>query len=327
MLAWITYYFIEKKIRHKKSPWTVPILVATFAVTGFVGVLVSSELIKSYFSFTQSGVFPKAMINLDKATKDFDMLNGLNQVKKDDLFYINKTGGDGLQTLFLGDSNMQQYAPRLLNLLKNNKLNNRGAILITECGVPPFAHTINNQSRDSALLISSFTHELESNPKVDRVVIASRWCTYFVKNSRWKTDGMSLGVPSGQQKAMEELDCLIKNIAKHDKKIFLVLNIPTGSELDPKKMYPRNFVGSMDSRKKVLTKESFLRENGTLLANIAAVARKNGAEVIDPLDYLCTNGICIAEDEKGVPIRFDEGHLRPGYVREHVKYLDHTVEP
>ena len=81
----------------------------------------------------------------------------------------------------------------------------------------------------------------------------------------------------------------------------------------------------MDSRKKVLTKESFLKEHGSLLAEIAAVARKNGAEVIDPLDYLCTNGICIAEDEKGVPIRFDDGHLCPGYVRDHVKYLDQTV--
>jgi hypothetical protein len=327
ILTVLTYYFIEKKIRHNKSTWTVLTLVATFAATGFVGVLVTNKLIKSYFNFTHSGIFHKAMIDLDKAAKDCDMLNGLNQIKNDDLFYINKTGGDGLQTLFLGDSNMQQYAPRLLNLLKNNKLNDRGAILITECGVPPFAHTISNQSRDSAQLISSFIQEIECNPKVDRVVIASRWCTYFGKNSRWKTDGISLETPAGKEKAMGELDTLIKNIVKHGKKVFLVLNIPTGSELDPKKMYPRNFIGSMDSRKKVLTKESFLKEHGSLLAEIAAVARKNGAEVIDPLDYLCTNGICIAEDEKGVPIRFDDGHLCPGYVRDHVKYLDQTVAP
>jgi hypothetical protein len=126
---------------------------------------------------------------------------------------------------------------------------------------------------------------------------------------------------------MTELDELLKKIAKHGKKIFLVLNIPTGSELDPKGIYQRNFIGSTESRKKILTKEFFVKENGALLSEIALTARKNGAEVIDPLDYLCTNGICIAEDENGIPIRFDEGHLRPGYVRDHVKYLDHTVEP
>jgi len=60
---------------------------------------------------------------------------------------------------------------------------------------------------------------------------------------------------------------------------------------------------------------------------IASVAKQNGAEVIDPMDYLCTNGVCIAEDMDGIPIRYDDGHLRPGYVRDHVKYLDFTVEP
>jgi len=53
----------------------------------------------------------------------------------------------------------------------------------------------------------------------------------------------------------------------------------------------------------------------------------NGAELIDPMDYLCTNGVCIAEDDNGVPIHFDDGHLCSGYVRENVKYLDRTVEP
>jgi len=264
---------------------------------------------------------------LHKAAKDVDMLNGLKQIKNNRLFYINKTGGNGFQTLFLGDSNMQQYAPRLLYLLKDNKVEDRGAILITECGVPPLSHTMSNQARDSSQLISNFNQELESNPKVDRVVIASRWCSYFGKNSRWTTDGLSLDTPEGKGKAMTELDELLKKIAKHGKKIFLVLNIPTGSELDPKGIYPRNFTGSTESRKKILTKEFFVKENGALLSEIALTARKNGAEVIDPLDYLCTNGICIAEDENGIPIRFDDGHLTPDYVRDHVKYLDHTVEP
>ena len=85
ILTVLTYYFIEKKIRHNKSTWTVLILVATFAATGFIGVLVTNKLIKSYFNFTHSGIYHKAMIDLDKAAKDCDMLNGLKQIKNNDL--------------------------------------------------------------------------------------------------------------------------------------------------------------------------------------------------------------------------------------------------
>ena len=138
---------------------------------------------------------------------------------------------------------------------------------------------------------------------------------------------MPLDSDEGKKKALSKLDSFVKSIINQGKKVYLVLNIPTGLELDPKGIYPRNFRGSGESKQKILTKDSFLNENGALLSEIASVARRNGAKVIDPLDYLCTNGVCIAEDENGIPIRFDDGHLRPGYVREHVKYLDETVAP
>jgi hypothetical protein len=175
--------------------------------------------------------------------------------------------------------------------------------------------------------MSSFIKELEANPKINRVVIASRWCSYFSKNTKWKTNGASLETSAGKLEAMQELDACLRSIQHHGGRIFLVLTIPTGSVLDPKGIYPRNFKGTNSSKKKIMTKEEFLKGSGEILSEIAAVGRKNGAEVIDPLDYLCTNGVCIAEDENGIPIRFDDGHLRPGYVREHVKYLDRTVEP
>jgi hypothetical protein len=320
ILSVITYGFIEKKIRHNKSPRTVPILVVLFILTGFAGFLASSKLVTSHYTSPRSAL-------LYQAAKDSDMLKGLAAVNKSGLFYVHKVGGNGPQTLFLGDSNMQQYAPRLLNLLKDNQAEERGAILMTENGMLPLGNTVSNQSRDSSLLISSFKKELETNNKIDRVVIASRWCTYFGVTSRWKTDGISLATFAGKQKALDELDALLGTLVKQGKKVFLVLSIPTGSELDPKGIYPRNFMGFQESRERILTKETFLKKNGELLSEIASIGRQNGAEVIDPIDYLCTNGICIAEDELGIPIRFDDGHLRPGYVRERVKYLDGTVAP
>jgi hypothetical protein len=76
----------------------------------------------------------------------------------------------------------------------------------------------------------------------------------------------------------------------------------------------------------VLTKEKFLKEYGPLLDQIASVAKANGASVIEPVDYLCKDGICIVEDENG-PIHYDFGHLRSSFVRDKVKYLDATMAP
>jgi len=63
-----------------------------------------------------------------------------------------------------------------------------------------------------------------------------------------------------------------------------------------------------------------------ILSKIARVAGENGARVIDPADFLCPDGVCLNETSEG-PIRYHLSHLRPGFVRDHVTYLDQTVSP
>jgi hypothetical protein len=320
ILSIFTYYFIEGKIRHNKSRWIISTLVAVFLIIGLFGFIISKGNVPVHYN-------PPSLSKLNQASSDVDMLAGLSEVKRSGVFYIHKIGGSGNQTLFLGDSNMQQYAPRIVQLLKDKKNEQRGGILITECGAPAIPNTTSSEGKSSARLLKNVEAELLNNPKIDRVVIAARWCNYFSQPSRWKCNGLSLDTRDGREKALSELDSLLRNITAQGKRVYMILNIPTGSELDPKGFYPRKFSGKVDPNRKKLTKESFLQENGAVLNEIISIARKNGAEVIDPMDYLCTNGICIAEDEGGIPIRFDDGHLRPGYVKYRVKYLDRTIEP
>jgi hypothetical protein len=51
------------------------------------------------------------------ATRDHDSLAGLECLGDAKLFSFNHAGGEGPQTLYIGDSNAQQYAPRILRLL------------------------------------------------------------------------------------------------------------------------------------------------------------------------------------------------------------------
>jgi hypothetical protein len=169
--------------------------------------------------------------------------------------------------------------------------------------------------------------EIATNPRVDRVVIAARWSLYFEKQTDWSASGISLRETQGRDEALKKLDAFLKRLQSADKKTTLVLRMPTGGELDPKNHIQRTMRGVSYCENPALTKAAVIEREGVINSEIAFIGRKNGAIVIDPLDYLCTNGICINEDAAGVPIRYDEGHLRPGYVREQVKFLDQTVAP
>ena len=322
VLTVLTYYFIEKKIRHNKAKWTIPALVAAFLMTGILGLL-------AFFGKTPMRYDPSMVTRIKKindAINDRNMMAGWTQEKCSNGFILNRAGGEGLQTLFLGDSNAQQYAPRILEEIQSHPTGERGAIFIAEGGVVPIPNVSREHSSEWDKMFTILDQQLAVNPKIDRVVIAARWCNYFAKNGDWKINGFSLGEFSGREKAIESLGDLIEKIVSTGRSVSLVLATPTGSELDPRAMFKRGFLG-LSAREPYLSKDIFLRPNEELLNAIEAIGRSHGARVIDPMDYLCRNGDIMLLDEKGIPICYDDHHLRPGYVREHVKYLDETVAP
>jgi hypothetical protein len=320
LLATLTYYLIEKKIRHHKSRWTLPILVTLFILTGIAGWLISCRVIPA------REISPE-MQKIQNAIADRNTMQGLIPLPsgKTHVAYY-KTGGNGPQTLFVGDSNAQQYAPRIFKLLKSNKEEDRGCFFITAGAVPPIPNVINNEKPGCLVLMKIFDDILVSNPKIDRIIFAGLWHGYFLPKSLYHYKGEAMSTPSGQKVSIAELGSKIKKLKESGKAVTIVMSIPTGNELDPKNFFCRNFIGVQRVSNKILKKEIFLKQNGAILSRIASTARENGAEVIDPMDYLCTNGVCISENEDG-PICLDAYHLRPGYVRDHVKYLDQTVAP
>ena len=318
ILTLLTYYFIEKKIRHSKSKWTLPLLVSAFLIVGMVGASIWQGVIPARAR-------PAEILKFIHAIQDRDSLAGWRFLPGHKNILVTTVGGDGPQTLFLGDSNMQQYAPRIAELLKNNKGEQRGAMMISRGGVPPIPFATQDQTVGCGDLIEQFRRTLDQDPRIDRVVIAARWGLYFMRDASWKIDGVSMADDSAKKKALSELDGLITEIVAKGKSVTLVSAMPTSNELDPKRMCPRGFDGSYARKNKILTQKDFMKENA-ILEEIMALGRKSHVEVIDPMEVLCVNGICIAEDENG-PNHYDANHLRPSFVRDKVKYLDQTVAP
>jgi len=320
LLSALTYYFIEKRLRHDKSRLIVPTLVAAFLITGLLGLLAWQKVL-------MPRPLPNEIFKFKSALEDKDSLRGLVGLNGPKSLCFDQIGGTGATTLFFGDSNMQHYAPRIVELLKNNSgPEKRGALLLTGGGCPPLPEVTIDGNKGCLELFPKLNDLLNQENGIDRIVIAARWDLYFSKDTSYRFHGEKLCEASTKQKVLNRFGELIHQLVEKGKKVTVVLSTPNDGVLDPRHFYKRDFAGSYSKNLKTFSKQDYLNKNGALEHEIAEVAIANGAEIIDPLDSLCVNGICIAENEDG-PIRYDINHLRPGYVREHIHYLDRTVAP
>lgn len=316
----LTYYLIEKKIRHNPSRWIVPTLITAFVVIGLIGLLISKEVIVPKHNTL-------AFTKVSQAMKDNGVQDGFETIPDTKYGKIRRIGGNGLQTVFLGDSHMQQYAPRMDVILKNGNNESRGAIFIAAPATLPIQGLVTPEWNNGQDLMVSFWKEVKENPKIDRVVIGARWGGgAFSSNSKAYYYGLSLSDPSSLDVVMWELEKNVRILQEMGKKVYLLLDIPTGSELDPKNLYVRSFISPISSGVRRLKVADFLQIDKPFRDKLLAISQSTGATIIDPIPFLSENNFCTAVNEDG-PIRCDDSHLRPGYVREHVKYLDITVKP
>ena len=318
LLSVSTYYLIEQKIRRNTSRWTVPFLVSAFMLIGIVGLSVWMNFIP-----------PKPLSDLgkkiDAARNENFTVKDVTDVREIKGIYILKTGGNGPQTIFLGDSNCQMYEARITGLIGGNTGEERGAIFIANGGTPPLPEVEGNHHH-AYHLIEVMKKTVAENPRVDRVVIVARWGMYFDQDSDYFLEGQRISHPFVMDRVIDKLGKLISELTTSGKKVAVVLNTPSDRLLSPENLYSRNVFGKLDSNPRVYTQAAFIKRYGVVRDKIASVAKKSGATVIDPLGSLSVDGICLAENEDG-PIYKDEGHLRRSYISKHISFLDDTVAP
>jgi hypothetical protein len=107
-----------------------------------------------------------------------------------------------------------------------------------------------------------------------------------------------------------------------------VLNIPTGSQLDPRYIAKRDlkaFPKVLSVREGVVKRADLENAYGRIQADLADVGRISGALIISPMDHLCSPD-CAGLDSGGDPKYKDAAHLRPSYVRRSADFMDVTVK-
>ena len=228
--------------------------------------------------------------------------------------------------LFVGDSSMQQYYPRIETLLSDSTFQKHDAVFATRPGCAPGVVEMPTESEAKQNACRNFIRNIVNyaqDPKVESVVIAASWYAYFF--GPWNVIAGPLkeeSLKTGSDAAFESLRKTVTEFRQSGKSVYLVLNIPIGGDLDPRAYWPallpnpdampnygKNKVRVMTALKPI---ESKLRK----------VAEETGAIVIDPLQSLCDETSCPPFDAAGKSMYRDLWHLRPSYVRQNVKFLD-----
>jgi peptidoglycan/LPS O-acetylase OafA/YrhL len=319
-LSVAVYYLIEKPLRYHHAKWVMPTLIASYVFTCATGFLVWGGWIPVRNA--------RILAPVGIASGDKSFFDGLTSVSSE--VQVFKVGGNGKQTLFIGDSNMMQYAPRVHELLKNNNDSARGAVFACYAGLPPIPSYRRAEDNFQRSLFPEIGRILRSTPHVDRVVIACLWPEYFTgKKSMNRSWDVPANTDQGKKIALESLESFMQQMAYSGRRVSLVLCVPYGLKLSPIEYLRRSFSGATLRKIDPTSAAEFLNANGyaELCGELTQKAANAWAEVIDPMDTLTHDGWCDYVDEQGIPIRYDHAHLRPGFVRTHVRYLDHTMLP
>lgn len=320
ILAFLTYQYVERPIRfsaNKTRPAIV--LCAVMTLCGSIGYVTFSGLIPPYSHSQGVDRFVRA------ATEDYWPPGHHNVRQAWVKVGFFRLGSGRRHVLFIGDSNLQQYYPRIARILADHPLNTHSAVFATRGMCALGAVEIVGQFRAACKEHLQDTVRYANDPDVDTIVVGGTWYLYFV-DFRDDHFGEAGPLKPGTDRALDNLGRVVADWVSKGKRVYLVLNMPVGISLDPREMIRRTLLPPafrVDIHSPA--RSAIDAALGPIDARLERIARQTGATVIDPVPSLCNATSCPAVAPDGEPMYHDANHLRPSYVRENVRFLDETI--
>jgi peptidoglycan/LPS O-acetylase OafA/YrhL len=316
-LAGLTYFLVEKPLRFGKSgPVKAVTLLAVMAAIGLAG----------YFTYARGGFAfrnPGAE-DLVAAAQDFE------HVEEEEVALGNPRAE---QTILVGDSTMEQYIPRVRELIAQGTidLKRNRVIFDVHGGCPPIPDIARDRNPACAPFVDKVLPTLDGD-KVKTVALTAFWTNHFTDTEYYlRSDPSKVLLRDSevaQDRALGNFAALIFHLVDAGKRVFVLLETPSSNAYDPIKMMPTGWRRLL-ARPKI--PESPTRSNiqelvGKISDKIQRAAEMAGARVIKPLDYLCDEKICPISTD-GHFRYIDNYHLRASFVRDHATYIDQIFRP
>jgi peptidoglycan/LPS O-acetylase OafA/YrhL len=329
LLAALTYRFVELPIRHRRTRGRATRRLATgMGLAALCGIAVMVRLVPERIETNGAGIYLAALNDAEfpsptmgPFTYDGIMFQRI-QTKARDV------------TVFLGDSVVQQYGPRIAAQLARDPSRFNSVIFATAGGCPPLRHTVRLPKLRFPMCPQTVAaaYRLASTPEVKKVVIGAAWYGYFNPAQRelvYDDGAVRADFPSSraQELALMSLEQSIAQLRTLGKDVYLVLQPPAGAEFDPRSMYTGSRLDELRPRLHIKPFDivAFNARVRAQRSRLVAIAAKTGARIIDPSKAMCSAVICPVVAADGAPLYTDSIHMRPVYTRKVAHFLDQTI--
>ena len=338
VLGWVSFQFVEQPLRRKMQKMTGLRQLAWFAWGALPVVLFAIAInIDDGINWRYQGRNLGQLLKYETALDDWGYPSNCGRMDLFGKLRLCKIPGEGHNSvLFIGDSEVEQWWPRLKQLDGSN-LNRREIVLATYGGCPPLPRVNRFTPGYRCDEFFNAAKTLAFNPDYSTVVIGSVWTDYFygAYNSKNRQTALfmcdhnngrvAINLSSPQFKdVLSEFSEFISQLKRLRKRVIIILPIPGRSENIPKVLYlaawRQNPIPDLS-----ISESSFREYEMPLTSKLRQIADDTGAEIIDPLTFLCRNDRCPVLTQDGTPLYRDGAHLRPFAVKARASFLDNIL--
>ncbi|WP_334057059.1 acyltransferase family protein [Alteromonas sp. S005] len=316
LLAWLTYQYIEKPLRHySKKPNTTKKLLISLCYG------MSIFLIIGLLAYTKSiPVRLQSLSNtISTAVEDWDTVEkGVTVIKE----------GSENGVLFIGDSYIQQLSPRVSKLYADAPESLRPVTFSVNPGCAPITG-IERVSISCADDVRK-SYELANKESFSTVVIGGSWWGLQKRGDYYLADQTNTNMLNLQSDEIltEILKLLYQDIEKlkqSRKKIYLVMNPPGGDLANPTRFIDRIMFTPKPAVKMVSLSQ---HQERVIYINskLASLVSPLQIELIYPEKWICDDLRCHFTDSNGIPYYKDATHFRSTFVATEIKGFDSIIK-
>jgi peptidoglycan/LPS O-acetylase OafA/YrhL len=321
-LACLTYWFIETPVRRDKKIGARTLAISMCAIAAIGGICWKGYILPRS-AFIADPNISKILLSIDEKWPFPEP--PLQKMQFEDL-RLWQYGAAPEKVLFFGDSNMEQYWPRIHALIDQHPERLKSVIFATIGGCPPLPDVEDNAHPHCKGFVDK-VRELARDSAIDTIILAAQWYSYFSLPSYYYAKDGYVGYfdarSNGLERASASFEAMLMEFYKQGKKVVLVLSVPVGQELDIKTHINRNLANlSFSLAPGAINRNKFEEKYALVRIMLQDIAKRSHAAVIDPVSFLCADHICPVISAEGELIYRDANHLYPGYVRNHIRYLD-----